>query len=183
MQGIIRGVISHPSICQKLQHEIDLIAEEQGTSSTECVSDSILKNLPYLQACISEGLRMYPAITQLRERVVPPEGDNIHGHYVPGGTFVALNGLASHLDPIYGDDLDVFRPERWLDQDVAHLAQMQRNLDLNFGYGSSKCLGVNLARTEMNKVVFEVSFRQRCEHAIIILIILVVVPKIRCEAE
>jgi cytochrome P450 len=157
MQGIIRSVISDTKICHQLQHEIEMTAEEQGISTAECAADTMLKAMPYLQACVSEGLRLYPAITQLRERVVPPEGANIHGHYVPGGTFIALNGLASHLDPIYGDELDVFRPERWLDEDKVLLARMQRNLDLNFGYGSSKCLGENLARMEMNKVVFEVS--------------------------
>jgi cytochrome P450 len=157
MQGIVRSAISNPNICHQLQHEIDMMVEEQGISTTECAADAIIKTMPYLQACISEGLRMYPAITQLRERVVPPEGDNIHGHYVPGGTFIALNGLASHLDPVYGDELDAFSPERWLDEDKILLARMQRNLDLTFGYGSSKCLGENLARMELNKIIFEVS--------------------------
>lgn len=159
MQGIIRGIISNPIVCQRLQHEIDIMVEEQGLSTLEMLADTSLRAMPYLQACISEGLRMYPAITQLRERVVPPEGDNLDGYYVPGGTFVALNGLISQTDPIYGEDLDVFRPERWLVEDKILVAQMHRNLDINFGYGSSKCLGVNLASTEMNKVVFEV-----CKH-------------------
>ncbi|EAT84211.1 hypothetical protein HBI56_108720 [Parastagonospora nodorum] len=163
MQGIIHSVISNPNICHQLQHEIDIMVEEQGISTTECAVDAIIKTMPYLQACISEGLRMYPAITQLRERVVPPEGDNIHGHYVPGGTFIALNGLASHLDPIYGNKLDTFRPERWLDEDKVLLARMQRNLDLTFGYGSSKCLGENLARMELNKVIFELFRRYDVE--------------------
>lgn len=113
--------------------------------------------MPYLQACISEGMRMYPAISQLREQVVPPGGDNLHGHYVPGGSLVALNGQSSKFDPTYGSELDTYKPERWLIDDSIQLAKMQRNLDLNFGYGSSKCLGVNLAGIEINKIVFEVS--------------------------
>jgi cytochrome P450 len=157
MQGIIRGIISNESVCQKLQHEIATIVEEQGVSTSECVSEVILKAMPYLQACISEGIRVYPAITQLRERVVPPEGDSLHGYHVPGGTFVAFNGLTSQFDPIHGDNLDAYRPERWLIEDKIHLAHMQRNLDLNFGYGTSKCLGINIASTEMSKVIFEVS--------------------------
>ena len=33
---------------------------------------------------------------------------------------------------------------------------MYRDLELVFGYESSKCLGINLANLEMNKTVFEV---------------------------
>lgn len=158
MQGIILGIISNVSIRQKLQREIDIIFDEQCDLTTSgCVADAVLKAMPYLQACISEGIRLYPAITQLRERVVPLEGDNLNGYYVPGGTLVALNGLSSQIDPIYGNDPEIFRPERWLTQDIKQLAHMQRNLDLNFGYGSSKCLGVSLAYTEISKVISEVS--------------------------
>ncbi|KAH7088266.1 cytochrome P450 [Paraphoma chrysanthemicola] len=155
MQGIIRGIISNPAVYQTLQHEIDVIIEEQGTPLSDCTPEIILKNMPYLQACISEGLRLYPAITQLRERVVPSPGDNLHGHYIPGGTYVALNGLCSQSDSIYGSEPEKFRPERWLLDDKKLLALMRRNLDLNFGYGSSKCLGINLAHLELSKVVFE----------------------------
>jgi hypothetical protein len=67
---------------------------------------------------------MYPAITQLHERVVPPEGDNLHGHYVPGGTFVALNGQCSQFDPTFGSDLETYQSERWLIDDRMLLARM-----------------------------------------------------------
>jgi cytochrome P450 len=158
MQAIIRSVTSNPSICHELQREIDETVGRQGISASNTITDTTLRSMPYLQACISEGVRMYPAITQLHERVVPPEGDNLHGHYVPGGTFVALNGQCSQFDPTFGSDLETYQPERWLIDDSVLLARMQRDLDLNFGYGSSKCLGANLAQTEMNKIIFEAVF-------------------------
>jgi cytochrome P450 len=159
MQGIIRGIASNVSVRYRIQREIDEGLEKQGipASNTQIVPDVLLQGMPYLQACIAEGLRMYPAITQLREQVVPPAGDNLHGHYVPGGTFVALYGESSKFDPTYGSDLETYQPERWLIDDTVLLARMHRDLDLNFGYGTSKCLGANLAQTEMNKIIFEVS--------------------------
>ena len=163
MQGIILGIITNTATYDRLQREIDTTVQKRSIPASDCAPDTVLKGMTYLQACISEGIRMHPAITQLRERVVPPEGDSLHGHHLPGGTYVALNGLSSQFDPTYGEDLEVFRPERWLIDDSVQIGRMQRNLELNFGYGSSKCLGVNLARIELDKVVFEVSRGARCD--------------------
>ena len=55
------------------------------------IKNAEARDLPYLQACISEGLRIYPPVGQLRERRVPPEGDEILDYRVSGGTYVGLN--------------------------------------------------------------------------------------------
>ena len=55
------------------------------------IRDSEAKQLHYLQACVLEGLRRFPPLSQLRERMVPPEGDVIEGYRVLGGTFIGLN--------------------------------------------------------------------------------------------
>ena len=113
--------------------------------------------MSYLQACIAEGLRLYPPLfSQLREHVVPPEGVVLQGYDIPGGTFVGINMFAGHLNPIYGDRLEEFHPERWLIDDESRLRQMHRDVELVFGYGSSKCLGISFAYLEMNKFVFVV---------------------------
>jgi cytochrome P450 len=119
MQAIIRSIASYPSICHGSQREIDETVGKHGT-----ISDTTLRGIPYLQPCISEGVRAYPAIIQLRERVVAPEGDNLHGYYVPGGTFVALNGQSSQFDPTYGSDLETYKPERWMIEDTVLFARM-----------------------------------------------------------
>ena len=115
------------------------------------------KRLPFLQACIFEGLRKFPPLSQLRERLVPPEGDIINGHRIPGGTFIGLNVWGSQLDKVYGKDPEVFRPDRWLIKDEGRLHAMHETLELIFGHGSTKCLGMSMAMMELNKVIFEVS--------------------------
>jgi cytochrome P450 len=52
------------------------------------IKDSEAKQLPYLQACIKEALRLWPPITGLLQKVVPPEGDTFNGTFIPGGTFI-----------------------------------------------------------------------------------------------
>ena len=85
------------------------------------IQEKEARQLDYLQACVFEGLRKFPPLSQLRERVVPPEGDKIQGHHIPGGTFVGLDAWGTQLDTIYGDDPEVFRPERWFIDDQIRL--------------------------------------------------------------
>ncbi|KAF2635619.1 cytochrome P450 [Massarina eburnea CBS 473.64] len=154
-QGIIFSILSNPAVLSRLRTEIDSFQAEKAKFLTFPIQDSMARKLPYLQACIAEGLRKYPPLFQLRERVVPPQGDSLHGYYIPPGTFVGINGLATQLDDVYGDNVDAFEPERWLIDDKERLRGMNRTLELVFGYGGSKCLGVNMAYMELNKIIFE----------------------------
>ena len=88
--------------------------------------------------------------------MVPPEGDIINGHRIPGGTFIGLNTWGTQLDDVFGDDPEAFRPERWLTNSEDHLKAMHHTHELIFGYGSTKCLGMPMAMMELHKVIFEV---------------------------
>src|SRR5881628_2768900 len=100
---------------------------------------------------------MRPVTTHALSKEVPPEGDVIHGHFIPGGTAIGMN-LASLLrsKALFGDDAEIFRPERFLEATEASRLEMQRNVDLNFGYGRWMCAGKPLALIELNKTYFEV---------------------------
>ena len=134
--------------------EIDT-AVYMGTVSSP-IQDHEAKGLPYLQACILEGLRKHPPLTQLRERMVPPEGDDFCGYRIPGGTYIGLNAWGTQLNKVFGEDPEIFRPERWINQDPDRLRAMKRTHGLIFGHGSTKCLGMPIAIIELNKIFFEV---------------------------
>ena len=68
----------------RLRAEIDEAVGNGSISSP--IEDSEARTLLYLQACIKEGLRMFPPVTSLFPKVVPPEGDTINGVFLPGGT-------------------------------------------------------------------------------------------------
>lgn len=69
--------------------------------------------------------------------------------------------------PVFGDDVDNFRPERWLGPEDK--VRVMQNTLFSFGHGKHACAGKNLARMELLKLVlslmrrFEVSrlFHQR----------------------
>jgi cytochrome P450 len=157
IQAIIKSIVADASVVRKLQDEIDCVIAGNPKYSVRQLPNSVIKKMPFLQACILEGLRIYPPVfSQLRERVAPPEGIVLNGYAIPGGTYVGFNSIASQLNHIYGDDVEKYRPERWLIDDEVQLKRMRRDLDLVFGHGNSKCLGINMANLELNKIVFEV---------------------------
>lgn len=153
-QAIIFCILTHSPVYKKLQQEINTAI--QSAALTFPISGSAARALPYLQACIAEGLRRFPPEMQLRERMVPPEGDVLCGHNVPGGTYVGFNALATQYNTIYGEDPERFRPERWLVDDEELVKQMHETLELLFSHGSSKCLGIRMAYMQIGKIVFEV---------------------------
>ncbi|MCJ1258853.1 hypothetical protein MMC24_006687 [Lignoscripta atroalba] len=153
VQATLFAIISDPRVYKKLQLEIDAAVSQGKVSSP--IRDNEARQHPYLQACILEGLRKHPPVSQLRERMVPPEGDEIDGYRIPGGTYIGLNTWGTQLNEVFGDDPVNFRPERWLIEDQERLQAMRRTQDLVFGHGSTKCLGVRIANMELNKIFFE----------------------------
>jgi cytochrome P450 len=73
------------------------------------------QQLPYLEACIKEAGRIHPAFGLPLERVVPAGGAKICGEVLPQGTVVGVHQWAAHrAKSVFGEDVDVWRPERWL---------------------------------------------------------------------
>ena len=148
-------LITTPPILLKLRAEMDA-AIASGTIS-DPITNSEAKTLPYLQACIKEGLRIRPPVEGHTAKAVPKNGDVINGRFIPGGTKISTSYLAVQRNKIYGVDAEVFRPERWLEADSGKRFEMERVLDLVFSYGKWQCLGKPVAFMELNKVFIEVS--------------------------
>ena len=158
IQSTLLAIILNPQVYATLKAEI-AEAECCGIASYP-IKDAEARKLPYLQACILEGLRMHPPLSQLRERLVPLEGDDIAGHHIPGGTFIGFNAWGTQRDEVYGSDTDIYRPERWLEVDQETLKAMHEAHELIFGHGSTKCLGTSMALMELHKMIFEVRARR-----------------------
>ncbi|KAF2106490.1 putative benzoate 4-monooxygenase cytochrome P450 [Lophiotrema nucula] len=156
LRATVLAIISNPLVYRKLQVEIDTCIADGQVSSP--IKDSEARKMPYLQACIYEGLRCHPPLVLPRERVVPPEGDIICGYKIPAGTFVGVNVWTSQRHDIFGEDPEVFRPERWLEASDEQLRAMKKTWELIFGHGTTKCLGQQVALMTMNKFFPEVSW-------------------------
>jgi cytochrome P450 len=159
---IILSLITNPNAYRSLIAEIRKVA----SSVNSPISWAQTQTLPYLQAVVREGLRLWPPVAGLGFKQVPPGGDTVNGFFVPGGTQVGQGFYAvgrSRL--VWGDDADVFRPERWLLAGKDRLRDMIAALDTHFGHGKYSCLGKPIALMEIHKAVFEVcTFIQGISH-------------------
>jgi hypothetical protein len=111
---------------ERLREEIDNMDKEGRLSSPIAFGEA--SRMPYLQACMKEAMRLHPAVGQMLERVVPEGGAQFGQHWLPPGTIVGINPwVVSRERTVYGDDVDDFRPERWLDVNTEAAKGMQRN--------------------------------------------------------
>ena len=112
------------------------------------------QNLPLLDAVLKEIFRLWPGLgMQLIERVTPPEGAVILDQHIPGNIIVSCNAwIMHHHKPTFGDDVDAFRPSRWLDASPEKLSAMNKAM-LVWGTGPNTCIGKNIAFLELFKVV------------------------------
>ncbi|PNP66730.1 hypothetical protein FNYG_13460 [Fusarium nygamai] len=153
LRMIILSLITNPNAYRSLFAEIRKVT----SSVNSAISWAQTQTLPYLQAVVREGLRMWPPVAGLGFKQVPPEGDTINGFFVPGGTQIGQGFYAvgrSRL--VWGGDADVLRPERWLLAGEDRLRDMIAAVDTHFGHGKYSCLGKPIALTEIHKAVFEV---------------------------
>jgi len=154
----------HPEVTQKLRSEVLEHCGSHGTPTYESI-----RKLKYLRAVINETLRLFPPVP-LNNRecranacALPPpdptyattsdnyDGTRPVGLYVPGGTVVTFSPLLLQRNPaLWGDDADVFDPERWVQPD--RLAKITANpmMFTPFSAGPRICLGQNYAYNEVS---------------------------------
>lgn len=102
---------------------------------------------------------MQVPFTGLLMKEVPPEGDTINGMFVPGGTRIAHNTLGMQRSAaIFGDDVSIFRPERWLEASPEKSREMTTVVEMVFGHGRWMCAGKAVAFIELNKIFVEVRY-------------------------
>ncbi|KAI8677727.1 hypothetical protein NCS55_00490200 [Fusarium keratoplasticum] len=112
------------------------------------------EQLPYLEAVVKEGLRVFPSIPMSLPRCVPPEGAFVDGHWLPGGTLVSCQPYSMHrMDETAFPEPDSFKPERWLEE--KGLAERNR-LFFTFSNGGRACIGRHLAVAEMKTLLRDI---------------------------
>jgi cytochrome P450 len=81
----------------------------------------------------------------------------VNGIFYPEGTEICVcpMGVGRRKD-IFGEDADIFRPDRWTEADAAARNKYERATEVIFGSGRFTCLGKNIAMIELHKVFVEV---------------------------
>jgi cytochrome P450 len=153
---------SHPEIQQRVAREVidngRLTGPGPGSGLGLLAYDELVR-LRLTQASIKEAQRLHPVIGMALPRRVPRGGMAVHGLVIPPGTTVGCNPVSLHRSrDIYGEDAEVFKPERWLggasggDDDDEEIRAMER-YNLIWGGGARTCPGRHLAEMLVSKIV------------------------------
>ena len=138
--------MKNKDIYEKLANEVRTSFNNEGDINFLSVS-----RLPYLNAVLEEGLRLYPPVPSTFPRRLGAEGDIIDGQFVPSGTSVGVNQWAANQSAEHFRDPEKFIPERWLDDE--HYAGDDKEARQPFSLGPRNCIGKNLAYAEMRSIM------------------------------
>ncbi|KAJ2989383.1 hypothetical protein NUW58_g3496 [Xylaria curta] len=156
--GTLNYLVLNPDKMATLVSEI-----RERFNSYETITLEALRALPYLNAVISEGLRLCPPIPWILPRRVPGTGDTVCGVWLPGGTPVSIQVHTMNRDPNCFHLAPSFVPERWLpsetDDPDSPFFHDQRNAFQPFSVGPRSCMGQNLALAEMRLVLAKLLWR------------------------
>ena len=125
-----------PEVYDKLQFEL----ETKGADQSEIV------NLPYLNAVVSETLRIYPIALGTFPRILKSSMSLIGYDFEPGTNLMVSIYALHQREDLYPEPKR-FRPERFLQRQYTPYEYIP------FGGGSRRCLGSALAQLEIKLVI------------------------------
>jgi cytochrome P450 len=151
VSGLIYYLLMNPDKIRTLQDEI-----RGAFEAREDMTIGRLAQLKYLNACIEEGLRVYPPVPIGLPRLTPPGGTAICGEWIPANvsthvaemralfhlifskTTVYVTAFAAFHSPVNFRAPDEFIPERWIssEYDSDNKSALQP-----FSIGPRNCLG------------------------------------------
>lgn len=167
--AILYLLMRNPSTLQRLEQELSS-ADLCSSSSSQIPTFSQVKNLPYLHAVIREGMRLFSTPTFPIERTVPSGGATVAGMSFPAGATVGCLPAAIHANKsVYGDDPDIFRPERWLEEENKEALRRMEASHMGFSRGRRVCLGQHIAVLQMKKVIPAVVMKFRVSNICLLL--------------
>ncbi|KAK4073143.1 uncharacterized protein Triagg1_5423 [Trichoderma aggressivum f. europaeum] len=157
MTGITYYMLRNP---EKMARCVDEIRSTFETEESINFKETTTK-LPYLTACIEEGLRLFPPVpTGLLRETLPGRPTLIDGHLIPEKTVVAVHHLATYHSESNFYDAKSFLPERWLPEIHSEPTSLFYNDNRSclkpFSYGPRNCIGRNLAYHEIRLILSKV---------------------------
>ncbi|KAK9362146.1 cytochrome P450 [Lipomyces starkeyi] len=146
----------HPRVFEKLRTEIiDTFGDSHNSPGKKQINFETLKHATYLRHVLNEVLRLYPSVPQnfrvANKDTTLPRGGGADGKspvLVRKGEKVFYTVWLMHRrKDLFGDDAEVFRPERWAEGNTWMWEY------LPFNGGPRICLGQQYALTEAGYTV------------------------------
>lgn len=141
----------NPECQEKLIKEVD-----EAMADKKHVTYDIAQNMSYLDMCINETLRMYPAGPRT-DRVAKTD-ITINGVFIPKGMIIGIPIYAFQNDPEIWPEPEKFNPERFTED-----AKESRDpiSFMPFGSGPRNCVGMRLALMELKMSMVHILQRMK----------------------
>ncbi|CAH1954950.1 unnamed protein product [Acanthoscelides obtectus] len=140
-------MILYPDIQKKVHYSID-----NAFQKNESISYQDRQRVSFIEAVILEVERYYAVVPINGPRRVLRDTE-LEGYHIPKDTTVLISLHSVHFDKDYWKDPEVFRPERFLDNE-GNIHNKERVL--TFGLGHRRCLGEILAKHAIFLIFVEV---------------------------
>ncbi|XP_030545074.1 cytochrome P450 86B1-like [Rhodamnia argentea] len=158
-------IYKHPKVEAKALSEIhQIILRRRLPVGQEMHQDVVftpeeLTDMVYLQAALSESLRLYPAVPmelkEVQEDDVLPDGTELK----QGDRAMFCIFSMARIEALWGRDCEEFRPERWLRDDGQGLVSESQFKYAVFNAGPRLCVGKKFAYMQMKMVAATVLWR------------------------
>jgi cytochrome P450 len=140
----------HPDVDARLAAEVQQVLRDRPASAAD------LPRLKYVEAIVTEAMRLYPPAYGLGRQAV--RATEVAGHAIAASDIVIVPTWVVHRDPRWFDEPEAFRPERW----EGNLAQrLPRYAYFPFGGGPRQCIGNGFAMMEAILIVATIAQRFR----------------------
>ncbi|KRT85159.1 cytochrome P450, partial [Oryctes borbonicus] len=134
----------HQSVQEKVYSELETIF--RGSDRPTDAND--LQNMKYLEQCIKETMRLYPAVPIISRKL---SDDVILGEYtLPAGCNVFISMYTTHRLEQYYENPEQFNPDRFSPENVEKLHPFAY---LPFSTGPRNCIGYKFALLEMKMII------------------------------
>lgn len=159
---LLYELCKNPKYKKKLIDEIDQYWLNNNIESYET-----FKELPFMTKCITETLRLWPALANGTYRELETD-ENIHGIdgnlvKVPKGTYCQIINWTRHRSKeLWGEDVNIFNPERkFKDSEIWNYEGFNTyNVSSDrfspFTYGPRNCIGKNFSHLEMRLILLNI---------------------------
>ncbi len=130
-------LLRNPDCMTRLLAEIDALGKNPEPEQ--------IVRLPYLDAVVSETLRLHPIVPDVPRKLTRPF--EINGYVLPAGIGIAVATAMLHTRPDLYPNPEQFKPERFLERKYSPFEFTP------FGGGARRCLGAAFATYEMKIVL------------------------------
>jgi cytochrome P450 len=139
------ALLRHPAVLRRLRDDVAKSFPNKKSLEKLMVASLQPSQIPYVQAVFYEALRLYPPvpieIQQTEQAIMLPDGTAL-----PKGSVVVWCLWAMNRSrELYGEDAEVFRPERWLSGDGKFVPPKDNYVFAVFNGGPRACLGRKMA--------------------------------------